>query len=78
MKKCMLLVLIFILTIGTFGCSGNVEKKEVPNEFADAKSVLTYLEKQNEIYMQTEKMLVTFQKTNVRIQQKMVSSLMLL
>ena len=55
MKKCMLLVLIFILTIGTFGCSGNVEKKEVPNEFADAKSVLTYLEKQNEIYMQTEK-----------------------
>ena len=55
MKKCMLLVLIFLLTIGTFGCTGDVEKKEVPNEFADAQSVLTYLEKQNEIYMQTEK-----------------------
>lgn len=55
MKKCMLLLLALLLTVGTFGCAKTDEKKEVPNEFADAQSVMEYLKQQNEIYVKTGK-----------------------
>lgn len=53
MKKYISLLLVLLLAIGAFGCAGSVENKEVPTEFADAQSVLTYLKQQNEIYVQT-------------------------
>ena len=53
MRKFMLLLLALSLAVGTFGCAGS--SKEKPDEFADAQSVLTYLEQQNEIYVQTGK-----------------------
>ena len=55
MKKYILLLLVLFLAVGTFGCAGSVEKKDVPKEFADAQSVLTYLKQQNELYVQTGK-----------------------
>ena len=51
MKKCILLLLVVLLTMGTFGCTRSVEKKEIPDELADANSVLEYLKQQNEIYV---------------------------
>ena len=55
MKKYMLLLLALLLAIGTLGCAGTVEQKEVPNTFADAQSVLAYLKQQNEHYVETGK-----------------------
>ena len=55
MKKCLSLLLALLLVFVTCGCAKNVEKKEVPNEFADAQSVLAYLKQQNELYVQTGK-----------------------
>ena len=55
MRKFMSLLLALSLTVGTFGCAGTSKEKYLPNEFADAQSVLTYLEQQNEIYVQTGK-----------------------
>lgn len=44
-----------LLAIGILGCARTAEKKQVPNAFADAQSVLTYLKQQNEAYVQTVK-----------------------
>jgi carbonic anhydrase len=38
-----------------FGCAGSDKAKEQPDEFADAQSVMAYLEQQNEIYVKTGK-----------------------
>lgn len=53
MKKCMVLLLVGLLIVGMFGCAGTAEKKELPDTFADAQSVLAYLKEQNEIYVKT-------------------------
>lgn len=55
MRKRMLLLLALLLAVGTFGCSKANKAKALPGEFADAQSVLTYLEQQNELYVQTGK-----------------------
>ena len=55
MKKFMLLLMLLLLSAGIFGCSGTGETKELPDEFADAQSVVAYLEQQNEIYVKTDK-----------------------
>ena len=55
MRKYVLLLLIGLLAAGMVGCAGNDKGKEVPDEFADAQSVQTYLEQQNAVYVQTGK-----------------------
>ena len=55
MRKCKLLLLTLLLTVGISGCAGTSGKKELPDESADAQSVLAYLEQQNEVYVQTGK-----------------------
>lgn len=55
MRKCMVLLLACLLAVGMYGCAGTDKAKELPGEFADAQSVLAYLEEQNEIYVQTGK-----------------------
>lgn len=54
-KKRIVLLLTLLLAVGTFGCAGTDKAKQFPDEFADAQSVLAYLEQQNEIYVKNGK-----------------------
>lgn len=53
MRKFGLLLLAGLLAVGMSGCAGSNKAKELPDEFADAQSVVEYLEQQNERYIQT-------------------------
>ena len=55
MKKWILMLLVCLIAIGLSGCAGANQTKEPPANFADAQSILDYLEQQNEIYVQTGK-----------------------
>ncbi len=55
MKKWISMLLVCLIAIGLSGCAGVDQTKEPPANFADAQSILDYLEQQNEIYVQTGK-----------------------
>ena len=55
MKKWVSMLLVCLIAVGLSGCAGANKTKEFPGEFSDAQSALTYLEHQNEIYVQTGK-----------------------
>ena len=55
MKKWISMLLVCLIAIGLSGCAGANKTKEQPANFADAQSILDYLEQQNEIYVQTGK-----------------------
>ena len=55
MKKYMLWFMAALLLAGMIGCAEPAQPKELPDTFADAQSVQTYLEEQNRIYVQTGK-----------------------
>lgn len=52
MKKYILILAVTLIAIVTTGCSETKETKTIPNDFADVQSVQTYLEQQNDIYVQ--------------------------
>lgn len=54
MKKYISLLLAVLFVVGTAACAAPGQRKEVPEGFADARSILTYLEAQNALYVQTE------------------------
>ena len=55
MKKWISILLVCLIAVGLSGCAGAEKTKELPASFADARSILDYLEQQNEIYVQTGK-----------------------
>lgn len=55
MKKWISILLVCLIAVGLSGCAGAEKTKELPASFADARSILDYLEQQNEIYVQAGK-----------------------
>ena len=49
------MLLVCLIAVGLSGCAGADKTKDLPANFADAQSILDYLEQQNEIYVQTGK-----------------------
>ena len=55
MKKWISILLVCLIAVGSYGCAGADKTKEPPANFADAESIIDYLEQQNEIYVQSGK-----------------------
>ena len=66
MKKWISMLLVCLIAVGLSGCAEAEKTKELPANFADAQSILDYLEQQNEIYVQTSGFLCNSVGTRVR------------
>ena len=55
MKKWISILLLCLIAAGLSGCACADKTKELPANFADAESILDYLQQQNEIYAQEGK-----------------------